>query len=55
MSGKHALHHLPLRKFGFESVPAVLVDLPGMGTEHRTLSLGIATCLPLAENRRSGW
>jgi hypothetical protein len=30
MTGKHALHHLPLRKLGFENVPAVPVDLPGM-------------------------
>lgn len=31
MAGKHALHHLPLRKPGFEHAPAVPVDLPGMG------------------------
>jgi hypothetical protein len=30
MPGKHALHHLPLRKLGFEHAPAVPVDLPGM-------------------------
>jgi hypothetical protein len=30
MPGKHSLHHLPLRKLGFENVPAVPVDLPGM-------------------------
>jgi hypothetical protein len=31
MTGKHSLHHLPLRKLGFDNVPAVPVDLPGMG------------------------
>ena len=31
MPGKHRFHHLPLRKLGFEHVPAVPVDLPGMG------------------------
>jgi hypothetical protein len=30
MAGKHALHHLPLRKLGFEHAPAVPVDLPGL-------------------------
>jgi hypothetical protein len=30
MTGKHTLHHLPLRKLGFENAPAVPVDLPGM-------------------------
>jgi hypothetical protein len=37
MPGKHTPHHLPLRKPGFENVPAMLVDLPGMAD---TLSAG---------------
>jgi hypothetical protein len=39
MTGKHALHHLPLRKLGFENVPAVPVDLAGMADT--LLRLGI--------------
>jgi hypothetical protein len=30
MPGRHTFHHLPLRKLGFEHVPAVPVDIPGM-------------------------
>ena len=30
MPGKHSFHHLQLRKLGFEYVPAVPVDIPGM-------------------------
>ena len=30
MPEKPSLHHLPLRKLGFEYVPAVPVDIPGM-------------------------
>jgi hypothetical protein len=40
MPGKHSFHHLPLREPGFEYVPAVPVDIPGIGTLVR---LGIKT------------
>jgi hypothetical protein len=30
MPERHSFHHLPLRKLGFEYVPAVPVDIPGM-------------------------
>jgi len=30
MPGEHTFHHLPLRKLGFDNVPAVPVDIPGM-------------------------
>ena len=41
MPGKHTLHHLPLRKLGFDNVSAVPVDLPGMADT--LVRLGIKT------------
>ena len=41
MPGKHSFHHLPLRKLGFEYVPAVPVDIPGMADT--LVRLGIKT------------
>jgi hypothetical protein len=40
MLGKHSFYHLPLRRLGFEYVPGVPVDIPGIGTLVR---LGIKT------------
>jgi hypothetical protein len=41
MPGKDTFHHLPLRKLGFDHVPAVSVDIPGMGDT--LVRLGIKT------------
>ncbi len=41
MTGKHSFHHLPLRKLGFDHVPAVPVDLPGMADT--LVRLGVKT------------
>jgi hypothetical protein len=41
MPEKHSFHHLPLRKLGFEYVPAVPVDIPRMADT--LVRLGIKT------------
>jgi hypothetical protein len=41
MPEKHSFHHMPLRKLGFEYVPAVPVDIPR--TADTLVRLGIKT------------
>ena len=41
MPGKHTFHQLPLRKLGFDNVPAVPVDISGMAD--MLVRLGIKT------------
>jgi hypothetical protein len=41
MPEKHSFHHLPLCKLGFEYVPAVPLDIPGMADA--LVRLGIKT------------
>ncbi len=41
MPENHSFHHLPLRKLGFQRVPAVPLDIPGMADT--LVRLGIKT------------